>query len=243
MSDPSILPGSELPPESGGAPFPDFDDEGGDDRRRLYLIGGGVAVVLVLIVGFLLLHGGGSSSNDLGAVPQGTPNASLVSPSPNSSTGAGGSGKNAAGTKLPKKTHVLLARDPFKPLFVVPTAPAGGSGSATVGTANVGPGSGSFTFPSGGASGGGAPTQVPASYGPPIWIELIHAGSKDAVFDVGYAHGKKFRFDVTAPAPSAVQGTVFDEEFALLGIQDGSVTVQVGDATPFDLRPGVSHPV
>jgi hypothetical protein len=247
MSDPSILPGSQLPQAGGNEmPYPDFDEPGGDDRRRLFVIGGLAAFVLIVIVGFLLLHGGGGSgsNSDLGAVVRGTPPAALTSPSPSSSptrpSKGAGSGKSAVGTKLPKKTHVVLARDPFKPLIVAPTT-GSSLGSASVGG---GTGAGGFSFPSGGASGGAAPAQVPASDGPPIWIELVRVnGGSDAVFAVGYAHGKKFQFDVTAPAASAVQGTVFDEEFALLGIQNGGVTVQVGDATPFDLRPGVSHPV
>jgi hypothetical protein len=240
MTDQSILPGATLPPSGGNeVPYPDFDEPGGDDRRRLFIVGGVVAVVLIVIVGFLLLHGGGGSSDDLGgAVPRGTPPAAVTSPTPNASPASSpGTGKGSAGTKLPKKTHTVLARDPFKPLIIVATTGTG------LGSATVGGGSGGFSFPSGGASGGGTPTEVPASDGPPIWIELVHAGSSDATFDVGYAHGKKFRFDVPAPDPTSVQGTVFDEEFALLGIQDGGVTVQVGDATPFDLRPGVSHPV
>ncbi|HWA66089.1 MAG TPA: hypothetical protein VG899_06950 [Mycobacteriales bacterium] len=242
MSDPSILPGTQLPPApAGDAPYPDFDEPAGDDRRRLFIIGGAAALVLVLVVGFLLLHGGGGSSdNDLGPVPHGTPPTTLASPSPSStSTSAAGGGSATAGTKLPKKTHVVLARDPFKALIVAPTQAA-----SSLGSADVSGGSGGFSFPSGGASGGGVPTSVPSSYGPPIWIELVKVnGSSDAVFAVGYAHGKKFQFDVTAPSPTSVQGTVFDEEFSLLGIQSGGVTVQVGDATPFDLRPGVSHPV
>jgi hypothetical protein len=242
MSDPSILPGAQLPHSGGNEmPYPDFDEPAGDDRRRLFIIGGIAAVVLILIVGFLVLHGGGGGSgSDLGAVARGTPPAALTSPSPSASptSSSSGGGKGVAGTKLPKKTHVVLARDPFKALIVVPTT------GSDIGSASVGGGSGGFSFPSGGASGGAAPTEVPASDGPPIWIELVKVnGASDAVFAVGYAHGKKFQFDVTAPAASSVQGTVFDEEFALLGIQDGGVTVQVGDATPFDLRPGVSHPV
>ncbi|HEX3900797.1 MAG TPA: hypothetical protein VHW74_16715 [Mycobacteriales bacterium] len=241
MSDTSILPGSQQPPAGNEVPYPDFD-EPGDDRRRLFVIGGILALVLILIVGFLLLHGGGSSGSETfrppaAVIPSSTP---AATPAPGTSPGAASGGKTVPGTKLPKKTHVVIARDPFKALIVAPTT------GTNIGTATVGGSSapGGFSFPSGGASGGGTPAQVPASDGPPIWIELVKVnGASDAVFAVGYAHGKKFEFDVTAPAAASVQGTVFDEEFALLGIQDGGVTVQVGDATPFDLRPGVSHPV
>ena len=234
MSDASILPASD-----GGTPLPpDFDEGGGDDRRRLMIVGGIAAVVLVLIVGYLLFHGGGPSNDNLGPVTRGTPPAALTSPTPAASPSASPTGGPGAGTKLPKRTHVVFARDPFKPLIVVPTT---GVGIGSVNVNGSGGSGGGFTFPSGGAA-GGAPA-VSAADGPPLWIELIRTSGSAAVFDVGYAHGKKFRFDVTAPAPTSVQGTVFDGEFALLGIQNGEVTVQVGDATPFDLHPGVSHPV
>lgn len=251
MSETSILPGAEPPAAGGGGQVPppaDWDDEGGsgDDRRRLLIIGGIAVVLLVAVGGFLLLHKGGSSGPETFRPPGAVvpPTTSTTTPAPGTSptaqpSGTPAPGKSAGSTKLPKKTRTVFARDPFKPLFVAPV-----SGGTDLGSANVGGGSGGFTFPSGGASGGAAPVQVPASDGPPLWIELIKTnGASDALFEVGYAHGKNFKFDVSAPAASSVQGTVFDNEFALLGIQGGDVTVQVGDATPFDLRAGVSHPV
>jgi hypothetical protein len=165
------------------------------------------------------------------------------SPSPQPSSSATG-GKGATGTKLPKKTTTLFARDPFKALIVAQTLQAAPPvGTVTVGSGN-GDGSGSgFTFPTS-PSDGGTATSVPSIDGQPLSIELIRAnGARDAVFDVGYAHNQVLRFDVLAPSPLSEQGTVFDGEFALLGIQDGEVTLQVGDDTPFDLRPGIVHRV
>jgi hypothetical protein len=36
---------------------------------------------------------------------------------------------------------------------------------------------------------------------------------------------------------------VFDKVFALIGIQRGVATIQIGDATPFDLTTGIAHSV
>jgi hypothetical protein len=86
------------------------------------------------------------------------------------------------------------------------------------------------------------PVKTPA--GQPLWIRLVSTnGDKSATFDVGYPHHKFHRFKVLAPPPSATRGTVFDKVFALLGIQSGTVTMQIGDATPFDLSTGVAHSV
>ena len=80
--------------------------------------------------------------------------------------------------------------------------------------------------------------------GAPLWVELLSVqGTRSATFDVGYAHHKFRRFKVIAPSPTSARGTVFDGEFALLGIQGDTVTIQVGDDTPFDLTPKVAHSV
>ncbi|HWC33206.1 MAG TPA: hypothetical protein VG650_00135 [Mycobacteriales bacterium] len=250
MSDTSILPGATLPEAGTTPPGPaGLDDPGpGDDRRRLLIIGGIVAAVLVLVVAYLLLKGGGSSSpsdSSAGLVPRGTPAASAPSTSGSSGSaskpaaaGSGNSGKGKAGTVLPKKTHTRLARDPFKPL-VAAAVPGTGSvvGSTTVSPA---PGSVPGTVPTTPAQGGSPGT----SFGSPQAVRLLKVrGAKSAVFEVSYAHHKAFRYDVVAPSASSARGTVFAQDFALLGIQGNDVTVQVGDATPFDLKVGASHTV
>jgi hypothetical protein len=243
MSDISILPTAADAGAPPAGPGPDFGDEPTDDRRRLLIIGGAIAAVLILLVAYLLLRGGGGSSDDtLSAVPRGTPNAAS---SPAAGRAGGGSDGDAkagaasssgkAGDALPKKSTRRLARDPFKPLVVdVETGGATGSGTAVGGSS--GPGS----VPTG-SSGGAAPD---ATVGPPLAVRLVDVlGHTVAVFDVTYAHHKVLRFQVEAPPPTSAKGTVFAQDFALLGIQNKQATIQIGDGTPFDMKKGTSHPV
>lgn len=248
MTETSILPtgaGTGVP-----AGPPDVADEPTDDRRRLVIIGGAVAAVLVIVVGYMLLSGGGgSSAGTSGAVPRGTPR-TVTSPASapagnGGSTGGGGQGASSAGnnsagkagTALPKTSHRQLAKDPFKPLAVATTGGNKTGSTTTVsGTATTTPG----TVPTS-PSDGGAPD---ASVGSPQAIRLVDLlGDSEAVFDVTYAHHQVFRFVVAAPPPSSPNGTVFAQDFALLGIQGRDATVQIGDDTPFDLKKGSSHPV
>lgn len=245
MTDTSILPGAELPAPATAPPAPDFEDDGPTtDRRRLLIIGAAVAL-LVLVGAFLLLRGGpSSSSSPSGAVPRGTPAAAAPASGGNArssgnQTGPSKSGHGGAGTVLPPKSHTALARDPFKPLI---SAPVAGSTGSVTGSTTVAPARGSApgTVPTS-PSQGGAPS---ASYGAAQAIRLVSVhGTKDAVFDVTYSHHKVFRYDVIAPSASSAGGTVFGKEFSLLGIQGNDATVQVGDATPFDLVVGASHSV
>jgi hypothetical protein len=247
MTDTSILPGAALPTADVGQPLPpDLADEAaGDDRRRLLIIAGAVLALILVVAAYFMLRGGGSSSSSpaAGAVPRGTPQAAT---SPGTASGGAGSsgsgapaksGHGAAGTVLPPKSHTQLARDPFKALVAAPQA-----GGSVVGSTTVAPAQGTSpgTAPTS-PSQGGAPS---ASLGAPQAIRLIRVhGTKDAVFDVTYSHHKVFRYDVIAPSASSSRGTVFGNDFALLGIQGRDATVQVGDATPFDLAVGSSHTV
>lgn len=242
MSDTSILPGAGAPAADAAVPPPPlFDDEGaGNDRRRLMIIGGVIAGVLVLVVAYLLLSGGGSSSSSTstGLVPRGTPHAVPSAAGGNGATGgqSGASGHGKAGTVLPKKSHTRLARDPFKPRVTLAVA------GDVVGSTSVtpAPSSAPGTVPTS-PSEGGAP---PANLGAPQAVRLIRVhGAKSALFEVTYAHHKAYRYDVLAPSASSSQGTVFAQDFALLGIQGNEVTLQVGDDTPFDLKVGASHTV
>ena len=77
----------------------------------------------------------------------------------------------------------------------------------------------------------------------PQWIQLKRIHGRTAVLDVGYRHHKFRRYAVQAPPPGSQQGTVFDKIFALIGIQNHTATIQIGEDTPFDLTKGVSHVV
>ncbi|MDQ1696839.1 MAG: hypothetical protein QOJ03_2192, partial [Frankiaceae bacterium] len=76
------------------------------------------------------------------------------------------------------------------------------------------------------------------------WVELVSVkGTSSATFVVGYSNGKKSRtvqYSHVA-APTSSLGTTFGGVFALLSVQDGTATVQLGDGTPFDLAPGFGN--
>jgi hypothetical protein len=235
VTESSILPGTApaAPADPGVPPPLDFDEPEGGDRRRLIIIGAVLLALVLVVVAFMALKGHGSSSQTLPPVVRGTPPA--AQPAPSSSAAAG-----KTGTMLPKKSTKQLARNPFKPLISTP-GPGAGSASSINGapvTAVTPPASG-VGQPTSPSQGGTAPVG-----GHPQWIELVSTqGSSSALFAVGYAHNKVYRFDVAAPKAGSAQGTVFDGEFSLLSIQDGQATIQVGDDTPFDLRPKTVHSV
>jgi hypothetical protein len=232
MSDTSILPTSDADSAPVGVSVPDFDDDSGDDRRRLMLIGGGVVLVLVIVVAFLMLRGGGSSSDDLGAVPRGTPH-SVASPAGGSDDhGNARADSDTAGSTLPKKSKRGLARDPFKALVRDEHTTTTGSGSSGV------------TTPAGSSSSAEPPAGGDdVAAGTPVAVRVVSVTASSAVFDVTYAKHQVFRFEVPAPEPGSIKGTVFAKVFSLLGIQGHEVTLQVGDDTPIDLKKGASHSV
>lgn len=234
MTETAFLPGpggSDVDNPTMTPPF-DAEDEA-SNRRRLMIIGGAAGIVVLLVAAFLLLHKGGGTSAPT-TVPRGTPHSAPASAAPGHQT-----------KTLPKRGSRATARDPFQALVAVPV----GGGTAAGATTTVAAG----TTVAGGApttSLGTPPTTAPAtgsgngSLGTPLWIELLRTkGSKSATFKIGYHHHTFRTFVVDAPNAGAQQGTVFANDFALIGVQDGTATVQVGDATPFDLEPGFSHPL
>jgi hypothetical protein len=252
MSETSILPGATPAPVADtSVPVPpEFDGEPTDDRRRLMIIGGIVAAVVVVIAAYLLLHKSSSSDSAFTPVPHGTPPASAPATGHGGSTKTGGSAKGHGTTTLPKRAKRLNVRDPFKPLVVPPVSGTTQQGSTTtVGAPATGPtsapttGTAPVVIPTTQPTSAGSNPPVTTPSGQPVWIRLVSTTSRTATFDVGYPHHKFHRFRVVAPSPSATKGTVFDKVFALLGIQGGTVTLQIGDATPFDLTKGVAHAV
>lgn len=245
-------------------PLLDQDESvAGDNRKKLAIVGALVAVLVGLIAAFFLMKGGGSS--DTAATPTTPAPAGATTGTPadaGSSTGQGG-GKATAEhpVKLPKKFHGSIGRDPFKPLYVEPVAkaPKATPGDST-GTTGDTTGAG---VPVPGGDTGGTPVTVPTDNGggtpnptpstppttlggqyDPVWVALVKVhGTKTATLAVGYSNGTKSKtlmFDDIA-APKDTLRTVFARVFSLLSIQDGTVTVQFGDGTPFDLSPGYAH--
>jgi len=246
MSDTtSILPGAGSSTESDVDMVPPgtgFDDvASGGDRRRFLIIGAVAGVVVLVIAAFLLLRGGGSSS------PQPfVPSNAGGAPSPAPTAGPGGHGNGGHTTTLPKKAKRSSAIDPFNPLVLPPVTTTNGPTSTTKVKAAppalpTAPPNPVVTAPV-----QTAPPSAPAnpqSNNGPQWIELKRVHGRVAVFDVGYPHNQFRRFAVQAPKPGSQSGTVFDKIFSLIGIQNGQATIQIGDATPFDLSKGVSHTV
>jgi hypothetical protein len=214
---------------------PEYDEAADNgNRNKLLAVGAAAGVLVLLIVAFFLMKGGGSTDPEFGVAP----------PPPPSSVDGGG--KAAVADKpvtLPKTYKNAVGRDPFKALYVAPeqVAPAEPTNTqpdtTTPPAVSVPP-----TIPTDGSS---TDTTAPpsASYAP-VWVALESVqGTKSATFLVGYSNGKKakqVRF-TNVVAPTRTLQTQFASVFALLSIQDGTVTVQFGDATPFDLAPGFGN--
>jgi hypothetical protein len=235
MSDTSILPGlgREAVDPDPNVPASDADSVGGDNRRKLLMAGAGAGVIIVGAAAFFLLHGGGSSTPDtLAPVPHGVV----------SHKAAAATKTKPGSTTLPKVDKHRIVRDPFAPIITAPVATTGSASSTTVSATSTSPATSTTTTTPVTTTTTPVTTTSNAPAGSPIWIELVKTnGDKTATFKVGYRHHQFRQFTVSAPAPSADKGTVFDKEFALIGVQNGQATLQVGDATPFDLAKGVAH--
>ena len=235
-------------PRTATSPL-DFGSEGAadDNRRKLALVGAVFAVVVVLIAAFFLLKGKGSSSDNAALPPH-------ITPPVTSGQTAGSTGTTAAKAaapkpiKLPKPFAGVVGRDPFKALYVPPApkntaAPTGAASNpvpVTPPTTVTTTGGSTSTPPS---TGGTSGNQTVGSNFDPVWVELVHVtGTSTATFVVGYTDGKKnTQVTYTVAAPQNSTRTVFGRVFSLLSIQNGTVTVQMGDGTPFDLSRGFSN--
>ena len=227
MTETSILPGAEPSTDEGVDMVPPGtgpEESDGGHRRRLMIIGAIAGVIVLAAAAYMLLHK--SPSTPAPFVPRsGAVHTTTPSHAPKPSKG------NGNPKTLPKKANHPTVRDPFDPLILAPVTT---NGAPTTGTAPVP----QPTAPTTTTPGSGNPAN-----GSPIWIELMKTRGRSAVFDVGYAHHSFRKFVVQAPKATSQHGTVFDKVFALIGVQNGQVTLQIGDATPFDLAKGVSHTV
>jgi hypothetical protein len=244
MSETSILPGAVpstddgidmVPPSTGG------DEPEGGDRRRLLILGAVAGVIVLAAAAYLLLHKGSSSTPTAGSP---VPSTVVVNSPPASTTQ--GKGPASKPTSLPKVAKHATVRDPFQALVAPPVQTTGAPKSTTTVSAAPTAPTTTGTAPVVTPPTATTPTTPPPSgtaTGTPLWIQLTRTHGQTATFKVGYAHHQFRIFNVQAPKPTATSGTVFGKVFALIGVQNGEATLQIGDATPFDLTEGVSHVV
>ena len=202
-----------------------------DNRRKLALAGAAVAVVVLLIAAFFMLKGKGGT--DAAFVP---PHVVPPAHSAQSSTAAAA----PKPIKLPKPFHGVVGRDPFKALYVIPPVKAPTVAPAVPVTSAGNPvvtptGSGTVptqTNPGGSATAGDSNT--------PVWIELDSFTSHGPTFRVMYGDGIAFVYR-HVQVPKSGKTTVFASSFSLLSVHDGVATVQLGDGTPFRMKPGYDN--
>jgi hypothetical protein len=255
MTETSILPGAAPSTDSGIDMVPPGtgadESEGGSNRRRLLILGAVAGLIVLAAAGYLLLHKSSPSTKVLTPPPTSTTVPQHASqPSGTKQSTPKGKANSGKPTSLPKVAKHASVRDPFVPLVIAPVATSGGASSTTTVTAPTGTtpvtqpttGTTPVTQPTTGTTtttpGNGGKTA-----GSPLWIQLMRTHGRRAIFKVGYAHHKFRRYSVQAPTATSERGTVFDKVFALIGIQNGQVTLQIGDATPFDLTRGIAHNV
>jgi hypothetical protein len=254
MTETPILSGGATATDDGAGLLPDQSDfdgaDGGNNRRLLYIVGAVVGLLILAAAAYLLLHKS-SPSTTSGAVPKGV----VVVHQPPVKQHTVVTHKTVV-TKVPKVAKQPAARDPFKPLVTAPVATTGGAASSsTVSAPSTTPTTGT-TGTTTGTTGttGTTPVVTPTSgtttttgtgttKGGPLWIQLMGTSGQTATFKVGYAHHKFRNFTVQAPKATSDQGTVFAKDFALISVQNGEATVQIGDGAPFILTQGVSHVV
>jgi hypothetical protein len=213
---------------------PGAEDDAADagNRRKLLLVGGALGAVVVLLAAYFLLKGGSdtpaTSSSPL------LPHHVAAAPAK-----TGHHAKTTKPVKLPTAFKGNVGRDPFKPLYVAPLAPAAGSGAGTSTPGQTdSSGTGGSTSSTDGSTGsttgsnGGSTTHAPVYR--PIWLQLRKISDHTAVFAIGFSNRhslKVFRFTVKAPKGNS--GTVFAKSFSLLSLSGHVATVQYGDGTPF----------
>jgi hypothetical protein len=248
MTETSILPGAVpasdegidmAPPSQGG------DETDGGSRRRLLILGAIAGIIVLAAAAYLLLHKS-SSTTPTAASPVPTV---VQSGAPPRVGGHAGHKAGKAGSKpvpLPKVAKHSTVRDPFQALVNPPVQTTGAPASTTTVSAppTTAPTSGTtpvVVAPTPTPTTGTTPPPAPPASGSPLSIQLLRTHGQFATFKVVYSHHKFRLFNVQAPKPNSSTGTIFGKEFALIGIQDGDATVQIGDGTPFDLTKGVSH--
>jgi hypothetical protein len=244
MTETPIMSGGATATDDGVGMLPSQSDgdggEGGANRRRLLIIGTVAGIIILAAAAYLLLHKS-SSTTTATVVPRGVVKAAPVKPKAVTKTPT----HKAASTTLPKVAKHPVARDPFLALVTAPVTTGGtAASSSTVGAPTTTPTTGTTTgtqpivTPTTGTT---TTTGTGKTAGGPLWIQLISANGTTAHFKVGYAHSKFRNFTVQAPKATSDQATIFAKIFALIAVQNGEATVQIGDGAPFILTQGISH--
>jgi hypothetical protein len=241
MTETPIMSGGATATDDGvgmlsGPPDGDDFDGSGANRRRLLILGTIAGVIILAAAAYLLLHKSPSTPTAT-VVPRGIVHSAPAKAKTTTKTPP----KKVVTTKLPKVAKHPTVRDPFLALVTVPVQTSGSAASSTTVSAPS-------TAPTTGTQPVVTPTTGPSTTtgsgktsGGPLWIQLISANSTTAHFKVGYAHSKFRNFTVQAPTATSDQATIFAKIFALIAVQNGEATVQIGDGAPFILTLGVSH--
>ena len=199
-----------------------------DNRRKLALAGAAVAVVVVLIAAFFMLKGKGGT--DAAVVPP-----HIVPPATTAQSNTAAAAPKPI--KLPKPFHGVVGRNPFKPLYVPPAPKAATVSSSVPATTPVTPvvtPTGSGTVPTQTNPGG---STVAGDSSTPVWIELDSITSQGPTFRVMYGDGVAIVYRHVR-VPKSGKTTIFASSFSLLQVHDGVAVVQLGDGTPFRIKPG-----
>jgi hypothetical protein len=252
MTETSILPGAVpssdagidmVPPGPGG----DESEGGGANRRRLLILGTIAGIIVLAAAAYLLLHK--SPSSTPAASSQAVPSVVQTAVPPTTPKAPKGKTSGAKPTSLPKVAKHATIRDPFAALVNPPVQTNGAPASTT--TVSAAPSAPATappvviapTAPTTPAPPVTSPPPTNPAAGNPLSIQLTKTHGQFATFKVVYAHHKFRLFNVQAPKPTSNTGTIFGKVFSLIGVQNGDATLQIGDATPFDLTKGVSHTV
>jgi hypothetical protein len=242
MTETPILPGGATATDDGVGMLPPQEDpdsaEGsGDNRRRLLILGAVAGVIVLAALAYLLLHKGSSSTPAATSVPRGVVQSA---PAKTHHAAKTTTTTHTAPKSLPKVAKNPSVRDPFLALVTAPVSTSGTAASTT--TVSSTPTTGTSPSPNPSTSSGtGTGSGTSKSAGSPEWIQLMSTHGRMATFKVGYSHHTFRKFTVQAPSSGSHQGTVFGKIFALIAVQNGEATVQIGDATPFILQTGLAH--
>lgn len=221
--------GTALAEAPGPFQAPEDDSVAGDNRKKLLVVAVAAGLLVAVVAAYFLMKSGGSANTSGGFVP-GAHHGLVGGTAANKGTSA--NPPAAKPVTLPRQVAAPEGRNPFKPLYVVPTAPAAGTSSSSTTQQSAGTAPATTTSSSSSSSSSStAPTYHP------VWIELRSVTSTAASFIVGYSNGKTLRSTSYSNVKAPVSGktTVFASSFSLLSVHSGVATLRFGDGSPFAL--------